>query len=198
MTMTMTDAARAARSHWPPRRVAAAALASALFALAVGVPTGLVPTAFFTRMTPVLWWNYAVWPVAAVLGGLVVATYIRRPGHTAPRNGAAAASGGGLVTAFAVGCPVCNKPVVAVLGTSGAVTVWAPVQPVLAVLSIVGLVWALRRRLRSEYACPVSTRPRSASAAIAADPFGCVGDAPAHPTASTDPPAQIGGQPRRA
>ena len=94
--MTVAGPAQAAaHSQWPPRRIAAAALAAASFALAVGVPTGLLPTPFFTQMTPVLWWNYAVWPVTAVLGRLVEATYIRRPGHAAPRNGAAAASGGG-------------------------------------------------------------------------------------------------------
>ena len=168
-TTSSTGVAQAdVRSQWPPRRVAVAALATAFFALAVGVPTGLVPTPLFTRMTPVPWWNYAVWAVTAVLGGLVVATYVRRPGHTAPRNGAAAASGGGLVAAFAVGCPVCNKLVVAVLGTSGAMTVWAPVQPALAVLSVVGLAWALRRRVTNEYACPVNPRPHSASAATPA------------------------------
>jgi hypothetical protein len=68
-----------------------------------------------------------------------------------------AASGGGLLTAFAVGCPVCNKLVVATLGVSGAMTLWAPLQPVLAVLSIVGLGWALRRRLHNEYACSASS-----------------------------------------
>lgn len=96
-------------AQWPPRRIAAAALAAVVFALAVGVPTVLVPTPLYTRMTPVLWWNYVVWAVSAALGGLVVATYIRRPPDRAPCNGAAAASGGGLLTAFAVGCPVCNR-----------------------------------------------------------------------------------------
>ena len=171
--MTTTDSAQAVvGSQWPPRRIAAAALATAVFALAVGMPTGLVPTPFFARMTPVLWWNYAVWPVTAVLGGLVVATYVRRPGQTVTRNGAAAASGGGLITAFAVGCPVCNKLVVAVLGASGAMTVWAPVQPALAVLSVVGLAWALRRRLRNEYACPLPSRSPSTSAPATVDSSG--------------------------
>ncbi len=147
-------------AQWPPRRIAAAALATVVFALAVGVPTGLVPTPLYTRMTPVLWWNYVVWAVTAALGGLVVATYVRRPHDRAPRNGAAAASGGGLLTAFAVGCPVCNKLVVATLGVSGAMTLWAPLQPVLAVLSIVGLGWALRRRLQNEYACSASSDGR--------------------------------------
>lgn len=148
------------RTQWPGRRIAAAALATTTFALAVGIPTGLVPTPLYTRMTPVLWWNYVAWAVTAVLGGLVVATYIRRPGDHSPRSGATAATGGGLLTAFAVGCPVCNKLVVAALGVSGAMTIWAPLQPVLAVLSIIGLAWALRRRLRNEYACSVSSGPR--------------------------------------
>lgn len=149
------------RPPWPRRRIVAAALAATTFALAVGIPTGLVPTPLYTRMTPVLWWNYVAWAMTTVLGGLVVATYIRRPEDHAPRSGATAAAGGGLLTAFAVGCPICNKLVVAALGVSGAMTVWAPLQPVIAVLSIVGLAWALRRRLRNEYACSVSSDPRS-------------------------------------
>lgn len=144
------------RGQWPWRRVGATLLAATIFALAVGIPTGIVATPFYTRMTPVLWWNYPVWAVTSVLGGLVAATYIRRPGETAAGNGAAAASGGGLLTALAVGCPVCNKLVVATLGVSGAMTIWAPLQPVLAILSVGGLLWVLRRRLRNEHACPVA------------------------------------------
>ena len=144
--------------HWPRRRLAAAGLAMVMFGLAVGVPTGVIPTPLYTRMTPVLWWNYGVWAATAALGGLVVATYIRRPGDEAPQNGVAAASGGGLLAAFAVGCPVCNKIVVAALGVSGALSIWGPLQPVIAVASIAALGWTLRSRLRSEYACPIGTR----------------------------------------
>ena len=149
------------RSQWPLRRIATAGLAAAVFAVTVGVPTGLVPTPLYTRMTPVLWWNYVAWAVTATLGGLVLATYIRRPEHRTPRNGVAAATGGGLLAAFAVGCPICNKLVVAVLGASGAMTIWAPVQPAVAVASVVGLGWALRRRLNNEYACPAGGGLRS-------------------------------------
>lgn len=132
-----------------------------MFALAVGVPTGVIPTPLYTRMTPVLWWNYGVWATTAALGGLVVATYIRRPGDRTPRNGVAAASGGGLLAAFAVGCPICNKLVVAALGVSGALSIWAPLQPVIAIASMAALGWALRSRLRNEYACSIDTRQRS-------------------------------------
>lgn len=149
------------RSTWPPRRIIAALAAGLVFGLAVGTPTGIIPTPFYSRMTPVLWWNYPVWAVTTVLGGLVVATYVRRPGDTAPRNGLAPASGGGLLAAFAVGCPICNKLIVSTLGVSGALSIWAPVQPVLGVLSILGLAWALRRRITNEYACSVAKSPRS-------------------------------------
>ena len=93
-------------------------------------------------------------------GGLVVATYIRRPGDATASNGLGAASGGGILAAFAVGCPVCNKLVLMILGVSGALNVWAPLQPVIGVLSMVGLTWALRRRLTNDDACSVSDRAR--------------------------------------
>ena len=159
--MTPTHAAASGwRACWPARRVTTAVVATAVLAVAVGVPTGVVPTPLYTRMTPVLWWNYPVWATTAVLGGLVVATYIRRPRDATVSNGLAAASGGGILAAFAVGCPVCNKLVLVVLGVSGALSVWAPLQPVLGVLSMVGLTWALRRRLTGDDACSVADRAR--------------------------------------
>ena len=148
------------RERWPLRRMVTAVAAGGAFALAVGIPTGVVPTPMYARMTPVLWWNYPVWAITAVLGGLVVATYIHRPQDRAPRSGAPTASGGGVLAAFAVGCPICNKLVVAALGASGAMTFWAPLQPVLGVLSILLLAWALRRRLKNEFACSVGGDPQ--------------------------------------
>jgi hypothetical protein len=62
---------------------------------------------------------------------------------------------GGLVSFFAVGCPVCNKLVLLALGASGAISWFAPVQPFLAAASIVLMVWALRTRLRNVTSCAV-------------------------------------------
>lgn len=56
---------------------------------------------------------------------------------------------------FAVGCPVCNKIVLLLLGTSGAMTWFAPLQPLLAVAAVAGLAWALRTRLAGLRSCPV-------------------------------------------
>lgn len=137
---------------WPARRWVAAAVGALLSALAIGIPTVVVPNPWFTRMTPVTWWSWPVWVAAAVLAGLVLATYVRRPDRA---GGAGVGVGGGFLGFLAVGCPVCNKIVIALLGTAGAMQWWAPVQPLLGLASVALLGWALRSRLRAERACPV-------------------------------------------
>ncbi|MDT9691879.1 hypothetical protein Q5762_26810 [Streptomyces sp. P9(2023)] len=146
---------------WPLRRWAVAVAVALLAAIVIGVPTGVVPSPFYTRMTPVLWWNYPVWIVSSVLEGLLVSTYVRvgpRPAVAqAPeeRPVTARALGAGLLSAFAVGCPICNKLVVLAIGVSGALSLWAPLQPVLALGSVGLLLYALVRRLRTAEKCPV-------------------------------------------
>ncbi|MGA5190461.1 hypothetical protein ACPCSL_28345 [Streptomyces griseoincarnatus] len=105
--------------------------------------TATSPSPLFSRSVPVQWWNYPVLAATAVLAGLVLATFVTPPCGTAPRaperpvdQGDPAAktagrlgSAGGLLSLLAVGCPVCNKLVLVLLGTSGALTYWAPLQP---------------------------------------------------------------------
>jgi hypothetical protein len=139
---------------WSPLRWLIAAAGATMTTALVGVPTDLVDTPFFARMTPVVWWNYPIWIVTAVLGGLVLATYVRTSQHDGPAPERSATSGG-LLSALAVGCPVCNKLVVAALGTSGALQVFAPLQPVLGITSVALLAFALYRRVQTERACPI-------------------------------------------
>lgn len=140
---------------WPVRRWWVAVLGTLASALAIGVPTALLPNPLFTRMTAVTWWSWPVWTVTAVLAGLVLATYVRTPDGAGA--GARTAAGGGLLGFLAVGCPVCNKVVIALLGFAGAMQWWAPVQPLLGFASVALLAWALRARLRGERACLVPT-----------------------------------------
>ncbi|MGI8712205.1 MAG: hypothetical protein ACR2NR_03285 [Solirubrobacteraceae bacterium] len=60
-----------------------------------------------------------------------------------------------VLAGLAVGCPICNKVVVAAIGVTGALSYWAPLQPVLGVASILVLLGGLLVRLRGEVACPV-------------------------------------------
>lgn len=50
---------------------------------------------------------------------------------------------------------MCNKLVLIALGTTGAMELFAPLQPFLAVASVLLLGVALRTRLRVERACPL-------------------------------------------
>ena len=148
--------------QWTSRRWLTAAVASVLVALLVGLPTDVIPNPVFGRPVPVTWWSYPVLVVTAVLGGLLAATYVRDPRLDPPGDLAAdeqriARRGGvaGLLSFFAVGCPVCNKLVVIALGTVGARRWFEPIQPLLAVAGIVLMAIALRARLRNATSCPV-------------------------------------------
>ena len=142
---------------WPARRWVAAVAAGVLAALAIGIPTGIVDTPFYTRMTPVTWWDYPVWAASAALVALTAATYVRAY-ESGSRTSATRTIGGGVLAAFAVGCPICNKLVVALVGVSGALDYWAPLQPLLGLLSIAVLALALRVRLRAERECALALR----------------------------------------
>ncbi len=145
--------------YWGVRRYLVAVVAGFLWLVVSGIPTDLLDTQLFARMTPVVWWNYPFWIAGAVLVGLLAATYVAEPGDRRPAGSQEKnVAGGGLLSVFAIGCPVCNKLVVLALGYGGALTYFAPVQPVLGFLSVGLLLYALRLRLRSEAACPT---PRS-------------------------------------
>ena len=117
---------------------------SAAFAGATGIPTVLIANSFFNRMTPVSPWQYAFWIASSVLAGLVVAS--RKSAASACSLEGRVASGGGL-TYLAVGCPICNKIVVAIVGISGALRYFAPVQPILGAAALGILAATLHKSL---------------------------------------------------
>jgi hypothetical protein len=137
------------------RRLLATAVAvTAVFALLVAMPAVLIPNPFFQRMVPVRWWDMAVWAAAAPLVGVTFALS-RRPACAAEGR----ATAGGLVAFLAVACPTCNALVVATLGVSGALTYFAPLQPVLGVAGVTLLLGVLRfqaARLDRTHAPPLA------------------------------------------
>ena len=140
--------------HWPARRWLAALLFAVLAGFLMGVPTGVVPTSFYMRMTAVTWWDYPVWAVSALLVGLTAATYVAAGDALPGPDRSARTIGASLLATFAIGCPVCNKLVVALIGVSGALSYWSPLQPVLGLLGIALLTAGLAVRLCGQLACP--------------------------------------------
>ena len=147
---------------WTRARWIFAGFAAVASALVIGLPTDVIPNPVFGRQgTPVEPWAVPVLIVTALLSGLLFATYYQggkteeigdageldRPGRFG--------SFGAFLSFFAVGCPICNKLVVIALGTSGALSWFAPIQPYLGLIALALLAWALRVRLAGEVSCPV-------------------------------------------
>jgi hypothetical protein len=152
-------------SAWTTRHWLVAVGGAATTALVIGLPTDVIPNPVFGRSMGVTWWSYPVLLTTAVLAGLLVATYVRDPRQAAADDDdetidrpTRTAGVGGLLSFFAVGCPVCNKLVLVALGSTGAVRWFEPLQPLLALISVVLLVAALRARLRSSVSCAISPR----------------------------------------
>ncbi|NLT25936.1 MAG: hypothetical protein GXX90_04700 [Microbacteriaceae bacterium] len=144
---------------WPARRWFVALSTAAITYLVIAIPTVLIPNPWFAREIPPTIWAQPVAIVSSVLAGMLTATYVRSPlGNEQLEREGRAGLLGGVVTFFAVGCPVCNKLVLLALGWSGAMQFFAPVQPLLAAASIALLAWALVRRMRGEIACEVPAR----------------------------------------
>lgn len=140
---TMEESVRVLRSFsatywWRAFLIAAGA------ALIIGLPTRLIPNPLFVRMVPTTTIDYVVFVTSAILIGLTWAV----PTVAAIEKGTERRSiFGGLGAFLAVGCPTCNKLVLLLLGSGGALTYFAPIQPFLGAGAVVLLVVALRRRL---------------------------------------------------
>lgn len=137
------------------------ALYTAGSALLLGVPTLLIPNHLFSRTVPTSPQDYAIWIVSALLLGplLALLTLYPMPSPKAALGkrsmaGSGRAFGGALLSFFSVGCPVCNKVVVVLLGLGGAMTIFNPLRPFLGLASIVLLSVTLFLRVRVvRYGC---------------------------------------------
>jgi hypothetical protein len=137
------------------------ALYTAGSALLLGIPTRLIPTSLFSRVVPTSPQDYVIWIVSALLLGplLALMTLYPLPSRKAAQGkgsllGSGRALGGALLSFFSVGCPVCNKVVVLLLGMGGAMTLFNPLRPLLGLASIALLSITLFLRLRVlRYGC---------------------------------------------
>lgn len=154
------------------KRVARATAAAAITLIVVGIPTDVIANPWFGREIPVRWWEY---PVLVATAALTAAWFgiqgaASTDANTKTDKQQRAPAAGVLLAVFAVGCPVCNKLVVAVLGISGALGFWAPIQPILALVSLALLTAAVIYRWRrrscgaADAACEVTVSPGRSTA----------------------------------
>jgi hypothetical protein len=123
-----------------------AAAGTVVTALVLGIPTAVIPNPVFHRIIDAGASNYFFWASTSVVTGALLATYLVP--RTIKDRAAEAGLGGGFLAFLAVGCPLCNKAVVVLLGTSGAVSIFQPIQPFLGALGLLLASLALAVRLR--------------------------------------------------
>jgi len=152
------------------RRLIAWAAAWGLASLvAFGLVSAIIPNPVFGRQIPPEPFAIAVWIASAPLMGLLAATYVTPATSSAQPIPLGAPLAGGAAVAdspagarsttlgtfagfgafLAIGCPVCNKVALVLLGTSGALTIFAPIQPLIGAASLALLAGTLGWRLRS-------------------------------------------------
>jgi hypothetical protein len=158
---------------WSVRRWLVAVAVAAGTYLFFGLTTAVLANPVFGRSIAPTPWSPNVLLATAVLTGLLTATYVRNDGPAPIRLEAAdvnpgertARAGmlGSLLAYLAIGCPVCNKLALILLGTTGAVNVFAPIQPFLGAIGIALLAVALVVRLRGEVSCATLALRRSGS-----------------------------------
>jgi hypothetical protein len=123
--------------------------AIAMFLL-IGIPASLVDNPIFDRQLAARPQDYVIWAVSIGLGGLIAGTFA-----IAPLTGEVKTISGGVLSTIAVGCPICNKVAVTLLGTSGALNIFGPTQIFIGIASLALLAWTLLLRTQAIVgACP--------------------------------------------
>jgi hypothetical protein len=147
---------------------------TAVSLVGLGLIAAIVPNPVFGRQIPPEPFAIWVWLLSAPLMGVVLATYTapapRLPAvplaiaaedaARAEQRTSVLGTVAGLGAFLAIGCPVCNKVALVLLGWSGAMTIYAPIQPFIGAASLALLagtvIWRFRGRVRGG-ACAVPT-----------------------------------------
>lgn len=130
----------------------AAVIGASATLLLIGMVASLIENPVFDRQLAARPQDYVIWALTAILGGLIAGTFAVSP--TVTNQGKAAS--GGVLSAIAVGCPICNKVAVTLLGTSGALNTFGPTQIFIGIGSLILLTWTLSLRAQAVVgSCPM-------------------------------------------
>lgn len=124
-------------------------LSSLSFFILLGLVSAIIPNSFFSRMTDISNFDWVILVLTSILAGLYLGLYYFIKNNK--NLSSSCAIGGGILGFLAFACPICNKLIILVLGFSGAMTYFAPLQPILGVLGILLLIYAnltLIRRIK--------------------------------------------------
>ncbi len=119
--------------------------AIALFLL-FGIPTALIPNPWSVRMIEGTAYDYLFLTINSILMGAYIGVHYYKKNTNLRCN--IASSSGGLGSFLAISCPICNKILVLLFGTTVLLTYFEPYRPLLGFASISLLVGAIYWRIK--------------------------------------------------
>ncbi len=120
--------------HQRRNAVIVGSVAAVAITVVFGVLTVLIPNTFFTRMTPIHFYDYIFLGLTSILAGTSLGLWhYSRTINTACTSATLGGSVGGVLS---FGCAICNKLLLLLLGVSGVMTYFMPIQPYLGVVSV--------------------------------------------------------------
>lgn len=120
--------------------------------LLFGIPTALIPTSWFARMVSAQTMDYVFLLLNSTLIGAYFGlhTYERRERNNRSDR---LATTGGIMNIFAVGCPLCNKGFIVLLGASATMAYFEPLRVWLGLLSVAVIGVAVWFKIKNVRAC---------------------------------------------
>ena len=112
----------------------------------LSIPTAVIPNPLFTRMVPVYWYDYVYLIFDSILMGIYLGLIFGRGRKKACKVEKKAMTGG-IVGFLGIACPVCNKVLLLLFGATFLLTYFEPIRPFVGLLSVVILLWAVKRVL---------------------------------------------------
>ncbi len=115
--------------------ISIATIASVILFFLFALLTAMIPNPFFVRMTPPTLYEWIILIITTILVGMYIGLYYYKKEQQNTKS-ACAATSGGFLGFLTFGCAVCNKILVFILGISGVMTYFLPIQPYLGIVSI--------------------------------------------------------------
>jgi len=109
-----------------------------------GIVTVIIKNRFFIRMTPIHWYDHLFLILTSTLSGAYIGLWHYAKNNKNLNSKCDYVAGSGAVGGFfSFSCAICNKLLIWLIGLSGVVAYFMPFQPILGVISISLLAYAV-------------------------------------------------------
>ncbi len=111
----------------------------------LGAVSALIKNPFFIRMNPIHFYDYIFLILTALLFGIYIGLW-----HYTKKSSKCSyfATGGTFGGFLSFGCALCNKLLLLLLGVAGITAYFMPLQPIIGVLSILLLSYAVYKQIK--------------------------------------------------